>query len=135
MSALEIINYNAILDMKKNSGSGEVNYSALSDNATSLTPVPGAAYRMTRTTSSIITTTLSCTYKSDKIRSWHMIISKGTGAGNNFIPKFALTGLTQTFAAWSGGGVEPPSVSGVSHVLISFTQIDQSVRAMIVDGW
>ena len=116
-------------------GSGEIDATMIATNAATLTPQPGKSYWMNRNTASQLVTTLSCTHRLGKIRSWHMIISKNAGAGDNFIPKFALTGLSQPFAAWSGGGVEPPVVSGVSHVMIAFTQIDQSVRAMVVDGW
>lgn len=116
-------------------GGGEIDFTTIATNASELTPQPGKSYWMNRNTASQLVTTLSCTHRPNKIRSWHMIVSKNAGAGDNFIPKFALTGLTQSFAAWSGSGVEPPIVSGVSHVMIAFTQIDQSVRAMVVDGW
>lgn len=116
-------------------GGGEIDFTIIATNATALTPQPGKSYWLNRNTSALLTTTLTCTHRPGKIRSWHMIVSKNAGADVNFIPKFALTGLSQPFVAWSGGGVEPPVVSGVSHVMIAFTQIDQSVRAMVVDGW
>ena len=116
-------------------GGGEIDFTTIATNATALTPQAGKSYWLNRNTSSLLTTTLACTHRPGKIRSWHMIVSKNAGAGDNFIPKFAITGLSQSFVAWSGGGVEPPVVSGVSHVMIAFTQIDQSVRAMVVDGW
>lgn len=136
-STTSFMSQKAVTDAISNNsgGGGEIDFTTIANNATSLTPVAGKSYWMTRTTSPTLTTSLVCTHAVGKIKSWHMIVSKSASAGDNFIPKFTVSGLTSTLVAWSGGGTEPPSVSGVSHVMITFTQIDQSVRAMVVDGW
>lgn len=116
-------------------GGGEIDFTTIADNATNLTPQPGKSYWLTKTGTAALTTQFACTHAPGKIRTWHVIVSKGAGANDTFIPNFSVSGLTETSVRWSGGGTIKPTISGVSHVMIMFMQIDQNVRATIVDGW